>query len=134
MNGHTGMHPWAALAYASGELRKSRNKSRKYLEFQPGFNDYFVGKSHQEVKALMGARVNRAKWDAAPKRLFHGSYAQLPRSFISGQNKWQKCDSTIQYIKDQSSSVAVCFSVKKQRTDVVSGSFESLSSLVGHDR
>jgi cathepsin B len=72
--------------------------------WQAGYNPYLAGKSLEDIKRLMGTKLDSPKPKAPMKdfRLAKGSKAApLPTTFTAGLSNWTKCQSTIAYIKDQ---------------------------------
>lgn len=70
--------------------------------WKAGYNSYFAGKDLDDIKMLMGALM-----DDEPEAMYSHSEddheaTNLPKNFVSGKDKWTKCDSTIGFIKDQS--------------------------------
>jgi cathepsin B len=71
-------------------------------KWRAGINPYLKGKSLEDMKRLMGTKLDRKGAPPIPEEEVDPEIlASLPTSFTSGVDKWPKCGSTIGYIKDQ---------------------------------
>jgi len=92
---------FAAYYEEQAEYWIKKTNSKK-MPWTAGYNKYLAGKSEEQIKRLMGTKMDRKGLSSAPV-MYHSNFdkASLPTSFTAGVDKWPACHSTISYIKDQ---------------------------------
>jgi cathepsin B len=125
------VYVYAAYYEDSTEYWINKVNSKK-LPWKAGYNKYLSGWSKEQMKRLMGTKMDRRGLAQAPKQYHTVNLASLPTQFTSGVDKWQTCNSTIQYIKDQA-DCGSCWAVAASEVAADRTCIANMASMPHHN-